>query len=235
VWRTLGLAYREYSSLSDHPNFSAAHELRRYYGAEVASAMFLATAEASEHYENTADRFVHPWLKSSRKLAPGSHALIYGLIVVASSSYHSPFASPGDPPQLSPLMSQPLVEISLRIPAYLHFKHGQNRAVARAAFADRLPMAVLQRGTGKGGPTLWSRDVMERNAAYVREYLLDGILVQRRLIDRNKVEAMLSPRIAKSTAIVGDVIAKLYIESWLRKWHQLKIPLDRRRAAPDYG
>ncbi len=235
MWRTLVLACREWSSLSSRPDFSAAHELRRRHGTEMATAMFLASAEAAEQNRDAGDRFVHPWLKGSRKLAPGSHSILLGLIVVTSSSYHSPFACHGDPPQLSPLLSQPLVELALRIPADLHFKHGQNRAVARAAFADRLPAEVLHRGTGKGGPTLWTRDVIERNAAYVREYLLDGILVQRRLLDRNKVAAMLSPQIAKSTAIVGDVIAKLYIESWLRKWQQLKIPLDRRSAAPDYG
>jgi hypothetical protein len=34
------------------------------------------------------------------------------------------------------------------------------------------------------------------------------------------LEAALSPRIAKSTVIAGDIFAKLYIEGWLRAWQQ---------------
>ena len=79
---------------------------------------------------------------------------------------------------------------------------------------------VLQRGTGKGGPDLWAKDVIECNLEFLREYFLDGILVQRGLLDRRKVEAVLSPRIEKSTAILSDVFTKLYIEAWLRKWPQ---------------
>jgi hypothetical protein len=71
---------------------------------------------------------------------------------------------------------------------------------------------------GKGGPGLWAKDAVERNAGFLKEFLLDGILVERRLIDRKKLESVLSARIAKSTIIVCDIFAKLYIESWLRGW-----------------
>jgi asparagine synthase (glutamine-hydrolysing) len=165
------------------------------------------------------DRFIHPWLRQSRLIAPGAHALLFGLITVTSTTYHSPFSSPTDLPQVSPLVSQPLVEAALHIPAYLHCKNGRDRSVARAAFADVLPTEVLQRGLGKGGPTLWAKDVVENNREFLREYLLSGILVRQRLVDRKKLETVLSPRIAKSTVIVGDIFAKLYIEAWLRKWH----------------
>jgi len=47
---------------------------------------------------------------------------------------------------------------------------------------------------------------------------MDGLLVRERLVDRQKLETVLSPRIVKSTVIVGDILAKLYIEAWLRKW-----------------
>jgi asparagine synthase (glutamine-hydrolysing) len=137
--------------------------------------------------------------------------------VVTSTAYHSPFSASDDPLQISPLISQPLVELALQTPSNLHFENGQDRAVARTAFSDVLPATILRRGLGKGGPNLWAKDVIEGNAEFLREFLLDGILVQRNLVDRNKVESALSPKIAKSTAIVGDIFAKVYIESWLRK------------------
>ena len=219
LWQALASARREGQSVVRSPDFSASMEMQRHYGEVIAKNLLLVSPEAKEHCKSLGNRYIHPWLRQSRFMAPGAHALLFGLITVTSTSYHSPFSHPSDPPRVSPLISQPLVETALRIPAYLHCKYARDRAVARAAFADVLPISILQRGLGKGGPTLWAKDVVERNCSFLREFLLDGILVQRRLIDRNKLETVLSSRIAKSTVIVGDIFAKLYIEAWLRKWH----------------
>jgi asparagine synthase (glutamine-hydrolysing) len=221
VWRTISLARREAQSVASIPDFRISTEMQRHYGSEGARSALLASAAADEHYGKIADRFLHPWLKQSRRIAPGSHMLLYGLIAVTSASYHSPFAKPGDPPQLSPLVSQPLVELALRIPNHLHCRAAQDRAVARAAFGDVLPTEVLHRGSGKGGPTLWAKDVVENNAEFLREFFLDGILVKHDLVDRKKIEGALSARIVKSTVIVGDIFAKLYIEAWLRAFPRL--------------
>jgi asparagine synthase (glutamine-hydrolysing) len=221
VWRTISLARRELRSVADNPDFRISAEMQRHYGKEGARSALLASAAAEEHYGKIADRFLHPWLKQSRRIAPGSHMLLYGLITVTSALYHSPFAKPGDPLRLSPLVSQPLVELALRIPNHLHCYAAQDRAVARAAFADVLPTEVLHRGLGKGGPTLWAKDVVEKNAEFLREFFLDGVLVKHDLVDRKKIEGALSPRIVKSTVIVGDIFAKLYIEAWLRSFSKL--------------
>jgi asparagine synthase (glutamine-hydrolysing) len=218
LWRTLAAAHREYKSVAENPDFNSTTEARRHYGDARAKSLTLASLEAEEHSRAMGDRFVHPWFKKSRIVAPGAHALLFGLVTITSTTYHSPFSSPSDPPRVSPLASQPLVEAALRIPAYLHCKNGEDRPVARAAFADVLPLEILQRGLGKGGPALWVKDVVENNYAFLREYLLNGILVRERLIDRRKLDQLLSPRIARSTAIVTEIYTKLYIEAWLRKW-----------------
>src|SRR5882757_2863440 len=93
---------------------------------------------------------------------------------------------------------------------------------SRAAFADALPTEILNRGLGKGGPDLWAKDVVESNLAFLRDFLLDGDLVRRGIVDRKKLETALSPRIVKSTAMVGDIFAKLYIEAWLRNFQKLQ-------------
>ena len=234
LWQTLALARHEALSISADPDFSASREVQRALGADRARSTILASTEAVEHLDSMGDRFLHPWFRGSRRVAPGSYALLFGLITVTSATYHSPFSGPSDPPLVSPLVSQPLIEIVLRMPAYLHCSFAQNRAVARAAFADVLPPEILQRGLGKGGPTLWVKEVIESNIAFLREFLLDGILVRRRLIDRTKLEIMLSPRIAKSTVIVGEIFAKLYIEAWLRAWQQVEsLPLGQRELPAD--
>jgi asparagine synthase (glutamine-hydrolysing) len=235
VWRTLALARREALNLRVNPDFSTAAEMQRAYGAIGVRSAILASAEAEERHRSMGDRFLHPWLKQSRRIAPGSHALLFGLITVLSSTYHSPFSGAHGPTRVSPLVSQPLLEIALRIPTYLHCRFSQDRAVARAAFADVLPPEILQRGLGKGGPGLWAREVVEKNTQFLREFLLDGILVRRRLIDRTKLEIVLSPRVVKSTVVVGDIFAKLYIEAWLRAWQQVESVPAGQRENPDWG
>ena len=235
VWRTLAMARREALSLRTDPDFSSAGEMQRVYGAIGARSAILASAEAEDHHRSMGDRFLHPWLKQSRRIAPGSHALLFGLITVLSSTYHSPFSGPHDPLRVSPLVSQPLLEVALRIPTYLHCRFSQDRAVARVAFAHVLPPEILQRGLGKGGPGLWAREVVENNTRFLREFLLDGILVRRRLIDRTKLEIVLSPRVVKSTVVVGDIFAKLYIEAWLRAWQQVESMPAGQRESPGCG
>jgi asparagine synthase (glutamine-hydrolysing) len=224
LWRTLALTRQESKSLTEYGTFSALRKLQGRYGVEGASSMSLASTDAEKHYCKIADRFLHPWLKQARELAPDSHKLLFGLIAVTSTAYHSPFAAPDDPQPVSPFVSQPLAEVALRIPGYLHCSSAQDRAVARAAFAGRLPAEVLNRGLGKGGPGTWAKDVVENNSKFLRDFLLDGTLVQRGLLDQKKLETALSPRIAKSTAMVGDIFAKLYIEAWVRNFARLETP-----------
>jgi asparagine synthase (glutamine-hydrolysing) len=232
LWQALVLARREALSMSADPDFSACRAMRRAFGTEGARSALLASLEAEEHYHAMADRFLHPWLKRSRRIAPSSLALLFGLITVTSATYHSPFSGPNDPLQVSPLISQPLLELALRTPAHLHCKFAQDRAVARAAFAEALTPEILLRGLGKGGPGLWAKEVVENNSGFLREFLLEGILVRRRLIDRSKLETVLSPRIVKSTVIVGDIFAKLYIEAWLRAWQTIEtLPAGQRELA----
>ncbi len=224
LWRTLALTRREALSISANPDFSASGKMRRALGADGVRSAILASAEAEEYHATMTDRFLHPWLKQSRRIAPGSHGLLFGLITVTSATYHSPFSGPYDPTRVSPFVSQPLIESALRMPAHLHFHCAQDRAAARAAFADVLPTEILHRGLGKGGPTLWAKEVIERNTGFLREFLLDGILVRQRLLDRKKLETVLSPRIVKTTVVAGDIFAKLYIEAWLRAWSPVETP-----------
>jgi asparagine synthase (glutamine-hydrolysing) len=211
------------AALADNANtevdFSLFENTKGRFNSDYAATMTLASSECLDRYDTVCKRFIHPWLRSARRSSPGSLGLLAGLMSVTSACYHSAFAGPDEPSRVSPLASQPIVEWSLRTPAHLHIAGAQNRAVARSAFSDVLSDAVISRGTAKGGPELWLRDVMNNNLAFLREFLLDGHLVKARLIDRKKLELNLSRRMITSKVIVTDIFAKLYMEAWLHQWH----------------
>lgn len=225
IWHAMRLSFRERKSIVQGNDFNAWKRIQERYGENEASSLTLTSAEAERHAAAMGGRFLHPWLRQARSIAPGSNNLLFGLIVVTSPLFHPAFAARMDPPHISPFLTQPVIESLLRIPGYLHCHNAQDRAVARAAFSDALPPEVLNRGLGKGGPDLWAKSVIENNLAFIREFLFDGILAERGLLDRNKLDIVLSPTIAKSTAMVGDIFAKLYMEAWLTKASQFVGPL----------
>jgi hypothetical protein len=49
------------------------------------------------------------------------------------------------------------------------------------------------------------------------------------------LEIVLSPRVVKSTVVVGDIFAKLYIEAWLRAWQQVESMPVGQRESPGCG
>jgi asparagine synthase (glutamine-hydrolysing) len=218
IWRVLKLAYREHRILGTDPDFTATREMTRFVSADAANSQLLASLDAHAIFHAMRRRYIHPWFKNAAAIAPGSHALLFGLIATTSPTYNSPFSKPTDPSRVSPLLAQPVVELALRTAPHLHFRNGTDRAVARAAFTELLPKSIIRRGLGKGGPTLWAADVVEHNIDFLRELLMDGILAKRGLIDRRKVDAVLSHRIQKTTVIVGDIFAKAYIEAWLQNF-----------------
>lgn len=187
----------------------------------------LVSKEALDGLGATTDRFIHPWLQDVRDVPAGKIQLIWALTAITSAVYHSPFAKEGDPIKISPLASQPVVDVALKIPTYFHLRHGEDRAVARSAFADELSTEVLRRGPAKGGPDLWIREVIIRNAEAIREILMDGVLASNGIIDRGKLETLLTHGVSKSSITLSDVFVQLYIEGWLRQW----IPDTKRAAA----
>lgn len=226
VWRALRLTFRERQSVAQGHDFNTLKKLQQLYGIAEAQSLTLASTATEQHCSEMEARFLHPWLTHAREIAPGSYKLLFGLVAVTSPLFHSPFAGRRDPPLISPFLSQPAIEALLQIPGYLHCHQAQDRAVARAAFSDSLPVEILNRGLSKGGPDLWAKAVIDNNLAFIREFLTDGILAKRGLLDRHKLEIVLSPKIVKSSAMVGDIFAKLYIEAWLAK--ALPLALERR-------
>ena len=156
----------------------------------------------------------HPWLHHLGKLPPGK---VRHILALSTKCNDNPFAKPDEPEIVNPLMSQPLVELCLQIPSYVHIRGGVDRAVARQAFVDILPPEIIDRTT-KGGCIEHDKRLLARNLSFVREILGNGTLVRRKLVDPRRITAVLSDRPSRSKAISPDVMNVFNVEFWLRQW-----------------
>lgn len=92
---------------------------------------------------------------------------------------------------VTPLLSQPLVELCLSIPSWDWIAGGRDRAVARAAFADRLPAEVVWRRNKGRLETMCAQLFLAQRDA-LTELLLEGRMAREGLLDRSKIETYLA-------------------------------------------
>jgi asparagine synthase (glutamine-hydrolysing) len=215
VWNVLREGMRLHFATRRRARWSA--DIFAHAPEHHASQNLLIAADAFDEYKRSVSRFIHPWFNDVDAVPQGKFLLLYGLLVITSTSYHAPFDLDDGPTTISPLMSQPIVEHALRTPSHFHVAGGRNRSVARHAFAAELSDLVLNR-PGKSSPSGWIQSVVERNRDFLREVLLDGILVKERILDARKVESLLSDEINKSAIHISQIFVQLYIECWLRRW-----------------
>lgn len=114
-----------------------------------------------------------------------------------------------------PLLSQPVVEACLRTPSWMLIAGGQNRAVARAAFADQLPAPILDRRS-KGSFAAYSGAVYRRDKQGMRTFLLDGLLRERGLLDVPALEAYFDAELAARDTSFMRIFALCMVENWVR-------------------
>jgi len=216
-WRALRAGIRESRGRSQQACWSILNYIE---GAGYdAASNGLISRDALAGYRAMASQYIHPWFLDMEGVPLGRFAVIYGLFVTTSVLSEIPFAfgSPGDPVLISPLSSQPLVELSLQLASFLHIRGGRARAVARNAFSDVLPPAVMDR-VGKGTNSQWLHMLVNAHRPFLQETLLDGLMARAGILDRHKLESVLSLSISNTTVGVLDVIRMLYIEAWLRRW-----------------
>lgn len=217
VWKTLYLALKRFRSHKGSAQWNGHEQMVRENGRELLGRR-LASSAAVERHEESSSRFVHPWMRNTSDLPLGRMSFVAACIAICSTAYEPPFAKPHDPPTISALASQPLVELALLIPTYFHMFGGIDRSVARAAFREQLSQQVANRGNSKGTPELWLRRLINHNRHFLRDFLINGVLAERGILDRSRLESVLSDDVNRSPIFIHDVIVQLYIEAWVRKW-----------------
>ncbi len=158
---------------------------------------------------------VHPLLSDARGTPSGK--LWHAFQLSSPWEFYDPLGSADDPERVAPLYSQPVIELCLRIPVDVLTLGGWDRAIARRAFRQELPREVANRRE-KGGIEWHVRGILEHNAGFVRELLLEGELVAAGIVDRQKLATALSGKASPLRASVGELLDFLGIEAWLRRW-----------------
>lgn len=158
----------------------------------------------------------HPWLTADTHIPPGKRQHIAMLTRIQGTI--DGFSRFDSPVLVNPLLSQPLMELCLSLPTWLWVSGGRDRALTRAAFADKLPAALLDRRS-KGTPNSFAFEVIDRNRNLLREQLLGGILAAQGILDVAAIERALSP----GSALVGFDHMRLATlaeaEAWCQLWH----------------
>ena len=159
--------------------------------------------------------FLHPLLRHPRGAPSGK--LWHAHQISQPFDFYDPLECDADAERLSPLFSQPLMELCLRIPTYVLTHGGWDRAVARRAFYHDLPSEVRNR-RHKGGIEEHLRITLEHNRGFLRELLLDGALVREGVVDRGRLAEVLSGKATPIAAGSGEILEYAGIEAWLRCW-----------------
>lgn len=120
-------------------------------------------------------------------------------------------------PMISPLLSQPVIEFCLSIPSWWVVEGGCDRAIARKAFSQRLPGAILRR-QGKGGPDGFVAQFIQGHRRSIADRLVDGQLSAQGLLDRNAIETALRSGGHIAPSDCPRIMALLDAEAWVESW-----------------
>ena len=160
-------------------------------------------------------RFTHPALRDADDVPIGKYMQTLSLMLPLT--YYDPFEQAAAPELVNPLLSQPLVELCLRLPTYLLARGGRGRAVARRAFAPDLPAQIVNR-RAKGGLEEHVKAILIANIDFVRTMLLEGQLARAGMLDRRRLEELLSGRPTALPGPISQIHGLVAVEAWLNRW-----------------
>lgn len=156
----------------------------------------------------------HPWFNAPHGSLEGDRERIFDLI--GTQSYRESTPRGTGRSTRYPLASQPVIEACLRVPTWMWFADGRDRAVARAAFADVLPEPIYNRRS-KGTYANYCGAVYERNKELIRTYLADGLLREQGLLDVEELDRFLSSPLAPRDMSFLRIMDLCMIENWTRR------------------
>ncbi|OZB19131.1 MAG: hypothetical protein B7X53_01275 [Hyphomonas sp. 34-62-18] len=169
------------------------------------------------------DDLVQEWALNNKGLPPGKFLQVQSLAHMVH--FREPLDRSEGKDVVHPLISQPLIELCLRLPVHYLSANGMSRGLARNAFQGLIPEAIRRRMT-KGGFSRYFVDVLLANRAQIVEALSYGELEKHGLIRRSDVESVLHQdqhRIRSS----GRMLLTYYtIEAWLRSWANIDSATD---------
>lgn len=157
---------------------------------------------------------IHPWNEPPVDALPGDRERIRGL--ATCQAYRDSLARGVDREMHMPLLSQPVMEACLRAPSWMWISEGQNRAIARKAFADTLPVDILKRRS-KGTFMGYLGAVYRRNREQMRDYLVNGQLQAQGLLDADAIRCLMANDLPPRGHPFIRIFDLCMIDNWARR------------------
>lgn len=184
----------------------------------------LRSAEAAAEYEMTGpfrergldpERFLPEWVREPAGLPPMKAAQVASLAHMVQ--VREQFSRPWTRHMVHPLISQPLIELCLRLPAWQLTAGGQERGLARQALAGAIPPEIRTRAT-KGTSSQFFMAHLFANRPQILAALRDGHLVASGYLDPAELEGFASgaPYLARRAS--RRMMTAYMVEAWLRAW-----------------
>lgn len=174
--------------------------------------LFLSRDIVAEESRQPAEHF---WLEAPEEAFPGKAGHIAMLLRMQQHLDGYDRALPFT--LVNPLVSQPIAETCLAIPTWAMCAGGINRAVARAAYASRLPPQILERRS-KAGPDSFIVELLTSRLGEIRERLLGGELASRGLLDLDALGSCLHESRMHMASDYMRIMALLDTEAWIGHW-----------------
>ena len=162
------------------------------------------------------EKFLHPLLIQDDGMPKGKflHILCCALL---SIEYYDHWDTAYIAERIHTYLTQPIIELCLRIPTWVLTHGGIDRGLARKAFRHDLPRDILIRRS-KSTPGEYYRDIYEDNTEFLQEILLDGIMVREKILMRDKLEKSLIREELFLETIPQQFLSYAATEVWLRSW-----------------
>lgn len=165
----------------------------------------------------TAAHARHPWLTDIEDLGPARRRQILGL--VQGCGLHGASLQTRAVSVIHPLLAQPVSEACLALPVAQLTLGRRDRALARRAFSDRLPAALVERRS-KGEMTAFYGHLIADGLEVLRPWLLEGRLSAMGLIDPDQADAALTRETLAWQGGYVDIMTTAAIEGWVRAWER---------------
>lgn len=157
---------------------------------------------------------LHPWNDGPDAALPGDRERIAEL--ASTQLFRGGCARGLARPFRMPLLSQPVIEACLRAPSWMWFRGGQNRAVARQAFADRLPSNVLNRKS-KSTFTAYLGAIYRREGGELLRFLTEGQLQAYGILDADALRNLGRANAPADETSFMRMLQLCAVENWMRQ------------------
>lgn len=156
----------------------------------------------------------HPWMDAPPGTLPGDREKIHDLI--GTQLFRETALRGAKHSMHFPLLSQPVMEACLKVPTWMWIADGRNRAVARQAFADRLPQGILDRRS-KGSYLGYMTTLYMRNKLKMYAFLKEGLLSAHDLLDHSELADFFARDLTPRNLSFLRIFDLCAAENWVRQ------------------